>query len=51
MKAICKVIKIMVFAIGAFVILDFLFDFHNGVLTMNFKHIINDMSNFIKGLF
>jgi hypothetical protein len=47
MQTIWKWVKIVVFAIGLFVIMDYLFDFNNGMVTLSFKHILND----IKSLF
>ena len=34
-------VKIGLLIIGAFVVLDFLFDYQNGVITLDFKDILN----------
>ena len=41
MNTIWNCIKVVLLIIGAFVALDFLFDYHNGVITLDFKEILN----------
>ena len=45
MDKVLRWIKIGLLIIGVFVVLDFLFDYQNGVITMDFKDILNKFFN------
>ena len=48
MKKIWEFIKVIIFIIGAIVILDYFLDFNSGGITFNFSRILNDISVWIK---